>query len=501
MSTVDFIDNHIFKKDFNENYSKLQSHVRKTFESTLEANHANNLGDLSCYSSDYEDEEMFTNHNTLKLWANGEELEVPADLINVQDIKDILNKEVFDNELSTEEQQHLRSLLPQNADQDKILEDLFSGKTFYHVNPLDGFMEGVKAGCFTKTFEKEQELEGRLSKIYLRNYYDNMTSFLNMRFEELQQKQNQGQYQTISNLIKRSAAFDLDDISEDSGISIESINDVKVENSLDEISEGETELEQIHEDLKMDLINEIDDELLESRRVETQKIMTSEPFKPRKPEVEPIMVSSSAAKANKASKNPITIKASSRPVGDWAERYREQETDRYNNPTRPWVFQLAGGGSAIVAPVAKKISTAQNSKPREHFLLKADRPSYITILCLVRDAAARLPNGEGTRADICELLKESQYINETVTDDKLSTVVSGALDRLHYEDDPCVKYDSDKKLWIYLHKDRTEEYGPWIDQTDSRSSKKKEYNQKYKVNKKMKAEDKSGRSETDTNVD
>jgi len=188
-------------------------------------------------------------------------------------------------------------------------------------------------------------------------------------------------------------------------------------------------------------------------------------------------------------------------VKDWAERYREQETDRYNNPTRPWVFQLAGGGSAIVAPVAKKISTAQNSKPREHFLLKADRPSYITILCLVRDAAARLPNGEGTRADICELLKESQYINETVTDDKLSTVVSGALDRLHYEDDPCVKYDSDKKLWIYLHKDRTEEYGPWIDQTDSRSSKKKEYNQKYKVNKKMKAEDKSGRSETDTNVD
>ena len=41
----------------------------------------------------------------------------------------------------------------------------------------------------------------------------------------------------------------------------------------------------------------------------------------------------------------------------------------------------------------------------------------------------------------------------------------------------------------------------WIDQTDSRSSKKKEYNQKYKINKKLKAEDKGGRSETDTNVD
>jgi len=180
------------------------------------------------------------------------------------------------------------------------------------VNPLESFLEGVKAGCFTKTFEKEKELEGRLSKIYLRNYYDNITSFLNMRFEELQQKQNQGQHQPISNLIKRSAAFDLEDISEDSGISIESINDLKVENSLDEVSEGETELEMIHEDLKMDLMNELDDEILETRRVETQKIMTSEPFKPKKPEVEPILVSSSAAKSKAtSSKNLTTLKARS----------------------------------------------------------------------------------------------------------------------------------------------------------------------------------------------
>lgn len=36
--------------------------------------------------------------------------------------------------------------------------------------------------------------------------------------------------------------------------------------------------------------------------------------------------------------------------------------------------------------------------------------------------------------------------------------MSGALDRLHYEDDACVKYDPEKKLWIYLHKGRTENY-------------------------------------------
>ena len=41
---------------------------------------------------------------------------------------------------------------------------------------------------------------------------------------------------------------------------------------------------------------------------------------------------------------------------------------------------------------------------------------------------------------------------------KLSNIVSGALDRLHYEDDPCVKYDSEKKVWIYLHSDRDENY-------------------------------------------
>ena len=29
---------------------------------------------------------------------------------------------------------------------------------------------------------------------------------------------------------------------------------------------------------------------------------------------------------------------------------------------------------------------------------------------LVRDAVARLPNGKGSRSDICELLKDSQYL-------------------------------------------------------------------------------------------
>jgi len=40
---------------------------------------------------------------------------------------------------------------------------------------------------------------------------------------------------------------------------------------------------------------------------------------------------------------------------------------------------------------------------------------------------------------------------------QLNTVVSGALDRLHCEKDPCVKYDVSRKLWIYRHRSRAED--------------------------------------------
>ena len=42
------------------------------------------------------------------------------------------------------------------------------------------------------------------------------------------------------------------------------------------------------------------------------------------------------------------------------------------------------------------------NKAREHSLLTSARPPYVTILTLVRDAASRLPNGEGTRAEVSQ---------------------------------------------------------------------------------------------------
>ncbi|XP_055594036.1 nuclear factor related to kappa-B-binding protein [Uranotaenia lowii] len=151
---------------------------------------------------------------------------------------------------------------------------------------------------------------------------------------------------------------------------------------------------------------------------------------------------------------------------DWSVRkateqevavFREQEKRRYENPHLAFTYKQHSYNS-VVGPVKGIYTQVPGiSKARGHNMLVADRPNFVTILTLVRDATARLPNGEGTRADICELLKSSQYISPTATDQVLQTIVSGALDRMHTEHDPCVKYDTKRKIWIYLHRNRTEE--------------------------------------------
>ncbi|XP_058836672.1 uncharacterized protein LOC131693122 isoform X2 [Topomyia yanbarensis] len=150
---------------------------------------------------------------------------------------------------------------------------------------------------------------------------------------------------------------------------------------------------------------------------------------------------------------------------DWSVRkateteimlFRDQEKRRYENPHMAFTYKQHFYNS-VVGPVKGIYTQVPGiSKARGHNMLIADRPNFVTILTLVRDATARLPNGEGTRADICELLKSSQYISPTATDQVLQTIVSGALDRMHTEHDPCVKYDTKRKIWIYLHRNRTE---------------------------------------------
>ncbi|KAI0563032.1 Nuclear factor related to kappa-B-binding protein [Gracilaria domingensis] len=135
--------------------------------------------------------------------------------------------------------------------------------------------------------------------------------------------------------------------------------------------------------------------------------------------------------------------------------FRNQETQRYMVPEKAFRYRNPWGYS-IVGPL-KRGPAIDGGRPREHILLRNERPSHVTILCIVRDAASRLPNNRGTRADICDLLRDSQYVREGATFQQLNTVVSGALDRLHYEENAPVRYDGETKEWCYLHNDMNEE--------------------------------------------
>lgn len=54
--------------------------------------------------------------------------------------------------------------------------------------------------------------------------------------------------------------------------------------------------------------------------------------------------------------------------------------------------------------------------------------------------------------------------------------MSGGLDRLSAEEDPCVRYDQTSRLWIYLHGKRTIDSPKW--QTDINEAGKKANEQK-----------------------
>uniref|UniRef100_A0A0A9VY26 Nuclear factor related to kappa-B-binding protein n=1 Tax=Lygus hesperus TaxID=30085 RepID=A0A0A9VY26_LYGHE len=137
------------------------------------------------------------------------------------------------------------------------------------------------------------------------------------------------------------------------------------------------------------------------------------------------------------------------------ELFRLQEKQRYEIPHKAFSYNV-GGAETTVGPVRSQ-QTGNLSRARGHTLLVEDRPKHVTILELVRDAVARLPNAQGTRADIVTLLKDSQYLTDSAPEGMLSSVVSSALDRLHYEHDPIVKYDTKRKIWMYLHKGRSAE--------------------------------------------
>ena len=108
------------------------------------------------------------------------------------------------------------------------------------------------------------------------------------------------------------------------------------------------------------------------------------------------------------------------------------------------------------------------SKRNSHPALAASRPAAASASALVRDAVARLPRGEGARQEVEDLVRQSRFLAESAEAARAGVVanlVSGALDRLQAEQpDPCVRFDSARRLWVYLHRGRTEEqaWSAWM---------------------------------------
>ncbi|CAG9788195.1 unnamed protein product [Diatraea saccharalis] len=132
--------------------------------------------------------------------------------------------------------------------------------------------------------------------------------------------------------------------------------------------------------------------------------------------------------------------------------FRAQERRRFSTAAKPFTY-IQHGYCSVVGPCAR----SSISCGTQGSLLVSDRPRHASFISLVRDAVARLPNGEGTRHDILTLLRMSQWIG-TCNDQALLGALSSALDRLQTaKRDPVVKYDQRTAVWTYLHRNRSED--------------------------------------------
>ncbi|XP_063828983.1 nuclear factor related to kappa-B-binding protein [Ostrinia nubilalis] len=80
--------------------------------------------------------------------------------------------------------------------------------------------------------------------------------------------------------------------------------------------------------------------------------------------------------------------------------FRAQERRRFAAAAKPFTY-LQHGYRSVVGPCVR----ASAACGTQGSLLAAERPRHASFIALVRDAVARLPNGEGTRHDVLTLLK------------------------------------------------------------------------------------------------
>ncbi|CAH0686191.1 unnamed protein product [Spodoptera exigua] len=143
--------------------------------------------------------------------------------------------------------------------------------------------------------------------------------------------------------------------------------------------------------------------------------------------------------------------------------FRTQERKRFSMAAKPFTY-IQYGYRSVVGPVVRGSGGGGA-------VLVSSRPRHAALPALVRDALARLPNGEGTRHHVLTLLRMSQWV-APCSDQTLLSAVSSVLDRLlSAKRDPVVKYDQRTAVWTYLHRHRSEEDWLKISSGRSRNSK------------------------------
>ena len=416
---------------------------------------------------------------------------LPMNSFNLDFLKKLFSPEIISKVITNSNKNSLSQLLPNN-DKDLIndpqkLSNLLINTTTKFNTPMNDFYEKYLHNFFTINYQKNIEENN------LHSFYDFIQK-KNIRFFQLQNlstnvqreailnnMNNMNNNQNINNEINQNViinthinnnsdnitqTFDMHSELASSGytsleVDKESKHSISRKNSGN-INQPQGDNNNINTNPKL---NEIDNNYTNSlnKTGNKNKQMTDpnnsyiDPSDDNDSFIDRNILKSDRFKNVKKNKIQITIKPRTK---EEIQNFREQEKERYKYPQKPWEYTLSNGNVAIVAPLISSPKSI-TSKPRDHELLKIERPPYITLLALVRDAAARLEDGVGTRLDICDLLKDSQYINENISENKINNIVSGALDRLHYQKDPCVKYDSHHKLWIYLHRNRSLDYSGW----------------------------------------
>ena len=448
------------------------------------------------------------NNPFLSLYYNNRQIEtrIPEQSFNYQFLQKIFSPEILSKVITNDNIDYLKQFLPENMSNilnnpTELSNFLLNTKTKFDT-PINDFYQKFLHHFFSYNYQSNREIfkmenildymeKKRLIYIQLENMLNNVQKNANI-ININNSNNNASNFNNLSginpNVIRNThsnngdnrVTFDMNSELASSGYtSLDADKDSKNSNSRKNSANlgGNTgERNNINNSNYKDQQNQKFGMNINNSNKNNQinKIITStnnsflEPSDENDSFIDRNILKSDRFKNIKKNKIQITIKPRTK---EEIQNFRRQEKLRYQKPLQPWEYTLSKGNIAIVAPLFNS-SKAITSKARDHELLKAERPPYITLLALVRDAAARLEDGVGTRLDICDLLKDSQYINENIADSKINSIVSGALDRLHYQKDPCVKYDSHHKLWIYLHRNRSLNYPGWkkIDNNEDNSN-------------------------------